>query len=85
MELGNAYSELNDPVDQKARLVEQEKARSKEGEYHPMDENFLHAIEVGLPPAGGVGIGIERLVMILTDQSSIRDCIFFPVLKTKTD
>ena len=83
MELGNAYTELNDPVDQKERLTLQEKQRVKNDESHPMDMNFIHALEVGLPPAGGVGLGIERLVMILTDRASIRDCIFFPVLKNK--
>ena len=83
MELGNAYTELNDPVEQKERLLLQEKQRKEEGTFHPMDENFLFSLEVGLPPTGGVGLGIERLVMILTDQSSIRDCILFPILRTK--
>ena len=82
MEIGNAYSELNDPLEQKNRFLEQK--RHSELEENPLlDENFLHALEVGLPPTGGVGLGIERLVMILTDKSSIKDVILFPVLKDK--
>ena len=80
MEIGNAYTELNDPIDQRERLKEQE--RSKETESHPMDEDFLHAVGVGMPPMGGVGLGIERLVMLLTDQSSIREVIWFPTVKS---
>ena len=83
MEIGNAYTELNDPVDQRERLTLQEKQRKEEGTAHPLDQNFLHALEVGMPPTGGVGLGVERLVMILTDQASIKDCILFPVLKEK--
>ena len=83
MEIGNAYTELNDPVDQRERLTLQEKQREEEGSSHPLDQNFLHALEVGMPPTGGVGLGVERLVMILTDQASLRDCILFPVLKEK--
>ena len=83
MEIGNAYTELNDPVDQRERLTLQEKQREEEGASHPLDQNFLHALEVGMPPTGGVGLGIERLVMILTNQSSIKDCILFPLLKEK--
>ena len=81
MEIGNSYSELNDPEEQRARLKEQEAKRNVDDEAHPMDEDFLHAIETGMPPTGGVGIGIERVVMLLTDQSSIRDIIFFPTMK----
>ena len=132
MELGNAYTELNDPIDQRKRLQEQdrwlekeipaeegskpesisrhqsvgnenlpnlaqsalrketrnfqtdsESKKTSEGS-HPIDENFIHALELGMPPAGGVGLGIERLVMILTDQKSIRDCILFPALKDQS-
>lgn len=85
MEIGNAYSELNDPEDQRQRLVEQERQRASNKEAHPMDEDFLHAIDVGMPPTGGVGLGIERIVMILTNQASIRDIIFFPTMKIKND
>ena len=81
MEIGNSYSELNDPEEQRERLKEQEAKRGTDEEAHPMDEDFLHAIETGMPPTGGVGLGIERLVMILTDRPSIRDIIFFPTMK----
>ncbi len=81
MELGNSYSELNDPEEQRARLEEQEKKRVVDEEAQPMDEDFLHAIDVGMPPTGGVGLGVERLVMILTDRASIRDIILFPTMK----
>ncbi len=81
MEIGNAYTELNDPEEQLRRLKEQESKRVIDEEAHPLDEDFMHAIDVGMPPTGGVGIGIERIVMILTDQPSIRDIIFFPTMK----
>jgi lysyl-tRNA synthetase, class II len=81
MEIGNSYSELNDPEEQRNRLKDQESKRGVDEEAHPMDEDFLHAIETGMPPTGGVGIGIERVVMLLTNQSSIRDIIFFPTMK----
>lgn len=85
MEIGNAYSELNDPVDQLARLKEQEAKRVVDEEAQPMDEDFLHAIDTGMPPTGGVGLGVERIVMILTDRPSIRDIILFPTMKFKHD
>ena len=80
MELGNAYSELNDPVDQRQRLEEQNRGTAEDK--HPMDQDFLHAVGVGMPPMGGVGLGIERLIMLLTDQSSIREVIWFPTVKS---
>lgn len=112
MEIGNAYTELNDPVEQRKRLEKQERYSEKDikkssslDDFHsakdnpskaspnrkeegrelsqPMDENFLHALEVGMPPTGGVGLGIERLVMILTDQNHIKDSMLFPMLKEK--
>jgi lysyl-tRNA synthetase class 2 len=83
MEIGNSYSELNDPEDQFERLKEQEASRGSNEEAHPMDEDFIHAIDVGMPPTGGVGLGIERIVMILTDRHSIRDIILFPTMKHK--
>lgn len=83
MEIGNAYTELNDPLDQRERLREQEEKRVIDEEAHPMDHDFLHAIDVGMPPTGGVGLGIERMVMILTDRPSIRDIILFPTLKRR--
>ncbi|MNY63621.1 Lysine--tRNA ligase [compost metagenome] len=81
MEIGNSYSELNDPEDQLARLQEQEANRGSDEEAHPMDDDFILAIDAGMPPTGGVGIGLERIVMILTDRPSIRDIIFFPTMR----
>ena len=81
MEIGNSYTELNDPEDQLERLKEQEAKRVVDEEAQPMDEDFLHAIDTGMPPTGGVGIGIERVVMMLTDRPSIRDIILFPTMK----
>jgi len=83
MEIGNSYTELNDPVDQKARLEAQEALRVIDEEAQPMDNDFIHAVEVGMPPTGGVGIGVERIVMLLTGQSSIRDILFFPTMRHK--
>lgn len=83
MEIGNSYSELNAPDEQLSRLKEQEARRVVDEEAQPMDEDFMHAIDVGMPPTGGVGLGIDRLVMLLTDQASIRDVIFFPTMKPR--
>lgn len=83
MEIGNSYTELNDPEDQLARLKEQEAKRVVDEEAQPMDEDFLLAIDSGMPPTGGVGLGVERIVMILTDRPSIRDIILFPTMKFK--
>jgi lysyl-tRNA synthetase, class II len=83
MEIGNSYTELNDPEDQLARLKEQEARRVVDEEAQPMDKDFIHAIDVGMPPTGGVGIGVERIVMLLTDRPSIRDILFFPTMKHK--
>ncbi|MBX3018865.1 MAG: lysine--tRNA ligase [Bdellovibrionaceae bacterium] len=84
MELGNSYSELNDPEEQYNRLKEQEAKRTIDEEAHPMDEDFILAIDSGMPPTGGVGLGIERLVMVLTDRPSIRDILLFPTMKIKS-
>lgn len=83
MEIGNSYTELNDPEDQRTRLEAQEASRVVDEEAQPMDEDFLLAIDAGMPPTGGVGIGIERLVMLLTDRPSIRDIILFPTMRFK--
>lgn len=81
-EIANAFSELNDPIDQRGRFEDQVKAgEDGDEESHPMDEDFLQAIEVGLPPTGGMGIGVDRLIMILTGAASIRDILFFPTMR----
>ena len=80
-EIANAFSELNDPLDQQERFLSQPSVQEHGGEEGRLDEDFIEALEYGMPPAAGEGIGIDRLVMLLCNAASIRDVILFPLLK----
>jgi len=83
-EIANGFSELNDPLDQKERFQEQAKLREKgDLEAHPQDTDFIEALEYGMPPAAGLGIGIDRLVAVLTNAPSLKEVIFFPFMKLR--
>ncbi len=85
-EIVNAFTELNDPIDQKERFEEQMKLRAAgDDEAQMMDQDFIEALEIGLPPTAGFGLGIERLLAIITNQPTLRDVVLFPMMKPEED
>ena len=84
-EVGNGFTELNDPIDQDQRFRQQMEQREQgDDEAHMMDEDYIRALEYGMPPAGGLGLGIDRMVMLFTDSPSIRDVLLFPHMRPRS-
>ena len=84
MEIGNGYSELNDPDEQHARFEEQaQMGRAGDAEAHPIDDDYVNALGYGMPPTGGLGVGIDRVVMLLTGHTSIREVVLFPAMRDR--
>jgi len=81
--MGNAFTELNDPIEQRARFIQQARKTHKEGEFE-IDEDFITAMEYGMPPTGGMGLGVDRMIMLFTDSASIRDVLLFPTMKPQS-
>ena len=79
--MGNAFSELNDPIDQRRRFEDQVAVRAAQGIHAEVDEDFVNALEYGMPPTGGLGFGLDRMIMLMTDSSTIRDVLLFPTMK----
>ncbi len=84
MEMGNAFSELNDPLEQRKRFEEMQRIYGVDDEEsHPVDEDYIRAMRYGMPPNGGFGMGVDRLVMLLTDKTTIREVLLFPHLRSR--
>ena len=86
MEMGNAFTELNDPLDQQQRFEDLQKLFAKDDdEINPIDEDYLRAMRYGMPPNGGFGVGVDRLVMLMADKATIREVLLFPHLRERSD
>jgi lysyl-tRNA synthetase class 2 len=86
MEMGNAFTEINDPLDQYERFLEMGRLYGEDAdEHHPVDEDYVRAMRYGMPPNGGFGMGVDRLVMLMTDRSTIREVLLYPHLRERKD